>query len=35
MPLVDMCDPEEDKQLMESMVGVDDVSGEPVDRVLL
>ena len=35
MPLADMCDPEEEKQLMESMVGVDDVSGEPIDPSLI
>ena len=34
MPLADMCDPEEEKQFMESMVGVDDVSGEPIETSL-
>ena len=31
MPLADMRDPEEEEQLVESVVGIDDVSGEPVD----
>ena len=35
MPLADMCDAEEEKQLVESMVGVDDVSGEPIDPSLI
>ena len=35
MPLSETCDPEEEEQLMESMVGVDDVSGEPVDPSLI
>ena len=33
-PLADMCDPEEEKQLMESIVWIDDVGGEPVDPKL-
>ena len=32
MPSANMCDSEEEKQLMESIVGVDDVSGEPKDQ---
>ena len=32
MPLADMCDSEEDKQVTESIVGIDDVSGEPIDQ---
>ena len=35
MPLADMCDPEEEKQLMESIAGIDDVSGEPMDPSLI
>ena len=31
MPLADMCDSEEEKQITESIVGIDDVSGEPID----
>ena len=29
--LADMCDSEEEKQITESIVGIDDVSGEPID----
>jgi len=29
----DMCDPEEDNFIRESTVGVDDVTGEPLDPV--
>ena len=35
MPLADMCDSEEEKQLMESIVGFDDVSGEAIDPSLI
>ena len=35
MPLADMCDSEEEKQLLESMSGIDDVSGEPIDPSLI
>ena len=34
MPLADMCDPEEEKQLKETKV-IDDVSGEPIDPSLI
>ena len=35
MPLADMCDSGEEKQLKESSVGIDDVSGEPTDPSLI
>ena len=35
MPLADMCDSGEEKQLKESSVGIDDVSGEPIDPSLI
>ena len=35
MPLADMCDSEEEKQITESIVGIDDVSGEPIDPSLI
>ena len=31
----DMCDPEEDETIRQSLTGVDDVSGEPLDPVLI
>ena len=34
MPLADMCGAEEEKQLMVSIVGVDDVRVEPIDLSL-
>ena len=35
MPLAVMCDPWEEKQLMESIVGIDVVSGEPTGPSLI
>ena len=35
MPLADMCDSGEEKQFKESSVGIDDVSGEPIDPSLI
>ena len=35
MPLADTCDSEEEKQITESIVGIDDVSGEPMDPSLI
>ena len=35
MSLADMCDPEEEKLIVESMVGIDDVSGESIDPSLI
>ena len=34
MSVADMCDPVEEKQIVESMMGIDDVSGEPLDPSL-
>ena len=34
MPLADMCDSEEEKQITESIVGIADVSGEPMNPSL-
>ena len=31
MPQADMCDSEEEKQITESIVWIDDVSGEPIN----
>ena len=31
MTVADMCGPVEEKQIVESMLGIDDVSGEPLD----
>ena len=35
MSVADMCDPLEEKQIVKSMVGIDDVSGEPLDPSLI
>ena len=35
MPLADMCDSGEEKQLKESSVGIDDVTCEPIDPSLI
>ena len=35
IPLANMCDSEEEKQITESIVGIDDVSGEPMDPSLI
>ena len=35
MSVADICDPLEEKQIVESMVGIDDVSGEPLDPSLI
>ena len=35
MTVADMCDPVEVKQIVESMLGIDDVSGEPPDPSLI
>ena len=35
MSMADMCDPEEEKLIVESMVGIDDVSGESLDPSLI
>ena len=35
MSVADMCDPVEEKQILESMTGIDDVSGEPLDPSLI
>ena len=35
MSVADMCDPVEEKQIVESMMGIDDVSGEPLDPSLI
>ena len=35
MPLADMCDSEEEQQPMESILGIDDLSGEPIDLSLI
>ena len=35
MPVAVMCDPWKEKQLMESIVGTDVVSGEPTDPSLI
>ena len=34
MTVADMCDPVEEKQIVASMLGIDDVSGEPPDPSL-
>ena len=34
MTVADMCDPVEEKQIMESMLGIDDVGGELLDPSL-
>ena len=35
MSVADMCDPVEEKQIVESMMGIGDVSGEPLDTSLI
>ena len=35
MSVADMCDPVEEKHIVESMMGIDDVSGEPLDPSLI
>ena len=35
MSVADVCDPVEEKQIVESMMGIDDVSGEPPDPSLM
>ena len=35
MTVADMCDPVEEKHIVESMLGIDDVSGEPLDPSLI
>ena len=35
MTVADMCGPVEEKQIVESILGIDDVSGEPLDRSLM
>ena len=35
MTVADMCDPVEEKQIAESILGIDDVSGEPLDPSLI
>ena len=35
MSVADMCDPVEEKQIVESTLGIDDESGEPFDTCLI